>query len=490
MASNGRLVALALVLLAMGSADAKRYDKQIGGSITVMGSESTVSIADCDVTSIDIQSLASGATVTITNTNTTEGVLFPALVAVSVVISDSTISSAGGLGLGFSGVDAQSKVTVSASVITASCDNRKRSCLRHTSAIAFAGAMSGAVSISDRSTVAAIDHTDFYSNAIYFPESVSGAITISDSSISATKTSGSRSYGLYFVDLMTGQLSLSSVALNTHGNTYSAAARFNRDVSNSAISIADSTATTTGTNSVVLFLKTVVASSVSVTNSVFNSTGAGLVSGVDFVRGVTRSDVSVIGLRIRKPVPTQTLGLAVTWTDSNITVCNIEPDTFSQPTLTRSVLRRCEPTTATPTTATPATTTVVPSPIATTTTAAPPASSGAAAGGGDEGDSDTGLLVGLIIAGLLLLLLCCCFIIVCLKKRKLAFRNTDIPFFSDGKKYTKGFAVTGDEDLEKMTALRTNTDETGGQSMLNFGQQQAAPQSLTAPLRGIETEDL
>jgi hypothetical protein len=378
MSSNWCL--LALTLLAVGTADAIRYDNQIGGSITVAGTESTVSIAGCNVTFIDIQALAAGATVTITNTHTnaggdadtTAGLSLPALVRASVVISGSTMKSTGPA-VKFGTVDAQSNVTVSASKLRSECSTASNvlNCPGHTNAIHFTSSMSGSLVIAGASIVLSIAQSPHYVNAMYFQGTVYGSVTITDSSVTAQKNGGSRAYGMLFMDYMRGTLALTNVTQRAMGNAYSSPIRFNRDVRSATISIANCDVTTTAANVVVLFLKTMEWSTLAVSHSVFTITGAfgaapALTTSIAFTKNVRGSDVTINDLKIRGVVPTHALGLAVTWSDSNITICNLDPQTHTTPTLTRSLLRlTCDPWA----------TTAVPTPMLTPPPTAPPTAS-------------------------------------------------------------------------------------------------------------------
>jgi hypothetical protein len=371
---------LALTLLAVGTADAIRYDNQVGGSITVAGTESTVSIVGCNVTFIDIQALAAGATVTITNTHTnaggdadtTAGLSLPALVGATVVISGSTMKSTGPA-VKFGAVDAQSNVTLSASTLRSECSaaSNALNCPGHTNAIHFTTSMSGSLVISDDSIVLSIARSSHYVNAMYFQGTVYGYVTITDSSVTAQKNGGSRAYGMLFMDYMRGTLALTNVTQRAMGNAYSSPIRFNRDVRSATISIENCDVTTTAANVVVLFLKTMEWSTLAVSHSVFTITSASLAAGIVFTKLVKTSDVAINDLKIRGVVPTHALGLAVAWSDSNITICNLDPPTYTAPTLTRSaLLLTCDPwsTTAEPLTSTPTT----PQPAAVTNTTSVP----------------------------------------------------------------------------------------------------------------------
>ena len=78
-----------------------------------------------------------------------------------------------------------------------------------------------------------------------------------------------------------------------------------------------------------------------------------------------------------------------------------------------------------------------------------------------EASGRTGVIVGAALGGLIALLLLCCLIVVCLKRRGLAFRDVDLPFFRDPGRYTKGFAATGDEELIMQSAQRALNDGNG-----------------------------
>ena len=97
-------------------------------------------------------------------------------------------------------------------------------------------------------------------------------------------------------------------------------------------------------------------------------------------------------------------------------------------------------------------------------------------------DSDVGVIVGSIIGALLLLLLLLLLLFLLLRKAKVAFTDVEIPFFTGAGKYTKEFAVKGDDELLRLSKERTtnlnNLQE--DQEMLTANMFVATPGAMAA----------
>jgi hypothetical protein len=182
------------------------------------------------------------------------------------------------------------------------------------------------------------------------------------------------------------------------------------------------------------------------------------------------------------PPPTTVAPPPVTTTTVTPATTTLLPTNSPTPLTTQAPPPLTTPSPAQSTTAAPPRTTLAPPRGRRTRTHTLPFVFPAAAAAPDEGTS-AGAMVGIIVGSIVgALLLCLIIALIVLRAKKLSVREAYGQFFHDPGKYTKGFELKGDEELEALTGERANNDMLANEDLLQIGLLPATAAAAPAPV--------